>query len=496
MTIADRCTLIAVSSITIVSFTLPLAGLASTTTCGTVAACVMATNSSGGPGIEGVSASGFGASGVSKSGHGLHGESTSSFGVVGITKQNATSTSTARAAVLGQDESSNKNHYNSGIAGVSSFAVGVSGISASWLGVSGTSSSSHGVDGRSATSFGAVGATTMNSTGVGNARAGVVGEDNSTNGNHYNSGVAGTTSYGIGVLGQTTNGTGVLGQSKNQVGVNGGSINSSGVQGTSNGGWGVFGNSQGSYGVAGFSTSADGVAGFSNDSGGLGLGVRAQSAGNWGLATFLTNKSSRGAALDADDYGAPGSVAILAIGRNGGNVFVGSNGNRDVASIDNAGNLILSGSVTTEGAPLFATRSASNREVTTYGERASVPTLDDAGEGLLVNGSAYVRLDPVFAATIDPAAKYLIFITTEGDSRGVYTTQASRSGFAVRENSGGRSSVPFAYRIVARPLDGKTLVRLPATENTTRRVPTDASELPAPVVDPSPIAIPVIPKVH
>jgi len=52
-----------------------------------------------------------------------------------------------------------------------------------------------------------------------------------------------------------------------------------------------------------------------------------------------------------------------------------------------------------------------------------------------------------------------VFVTPEGDSRGLYTQQTS-DGFQVRENGGGRSSLTFDYRIIAKPLDMKA-TRLP-----------------------------------
>ena len=114
---------------------------AATTACSTVAACVMGTNSSSGAGVVGSSSSGFGVSGISKSGHGVNGTSSSSFGVVGVTTQNATSTSNARTGVLGQDLSTNRNYYNSGVAGTSAYGSGVYGYSTNTTGVLGGSPS-------------------------------------------------------------------------------------------------------------------------------------------------------------------------------------------------------------------------------------------------------------------------------------------------------------------------------------------------------------------
>jgi len=68
-----------------------------------------------------------------------------------------------------------------------------------------------------------------------------------------------------------------------------------------------------------------------------------------------------------------------------------------------------------------------------------------------VGGHAYVRIDPAFADTIDQYANYLVFITPEGDSNVLFVSQKSVSGFSVTESRGGRDTIAFQYRIVAKP---------------------------------------------
>ncbi|MBD5603952.1 MAG: hypothetical protein IAI48_02495, partial [Candidatus Eremiobacteraeota bacterium] len=65
------------------------------------------------------------------------------------------------------------------------------------------------------------------------------------------------------------------------------------------------------------------------------------------------------------------------------------------------------------------------------------------------------------ADTIDRRIAYHVFVTPEGDCNGLYVTQKTPNGFAVRELRGGRSSLSFEYRIVAKPL-GEDGVRLAA----------------------------------
>jgi hypothetical protein len=78
-----------------------------------------------------------------------------------------------------------------------------------------------------------------------------------------------------------------------------------------------------------------------------------------------------------------------------------------------------------------------------------------------VNGEGHVALDPTFASAIARDRSYLVFLTPEGDSRGLYVTSKTLAGFAVRESSGGHSSLAVAYRIVAHPY-GDSGVRMAA----------------------------------
>ena len=124
--------------------------------------------------------------------------------------------------------------------------------------------------------------------------------------------------------------------------------------------------------------------------------------------------------------------------------------------IDIAGKIITSGSCSIG---CIATSTAGEKRVRLYTPQESLPTVEDLGSAQLVSGQAYVRIDPAFANTIDPRADYMVFITPEGPSRGVYVTQKSIQGFAVRENPGGSSTIAFSYRIVAKPF-GERPVRL------------------------------------
>ena len=110
----------------------------------------------------------------------------------------------------------------------------------------------------------------------------------------------------------------------------------------------------------------------------------------------------------------------------------------------------------------------------------------------LNDGVATVPLDPRFAAATDRTAKYFVTLTPEGDCRGLYLAQRDSASFVVRELQGGRSSIAFTYRIVAKPL-GNDSARLAQSalpygfEHT----------VPAPIIHrPTHVAMPHVPTKH
>lgn len=124
---------------------------------------------------------------------------------------------------------------------------------------------------------------------------------------------------------------------------------------------------------------------------------------------------------------------------------------------DNAGNLGVTGFIVSGQ---DCSGCGAHRKVLSYTATLSVPTIEDVGEGQLRGGQALVDIDHSFRSAIDPAAGYLVLLTPEGDTRGLYVAERRTGRFVVRENGSGRSSVGFAYRIVAHPY-GTHAPRLP-----------------------------------
>lgn len=330
-------------------------------------------------------------------GPGIKGVSTSGNGLAGVT--NANSTLFTHAGVQGLDASTST-FKNAGVFGSSLRGVGVAGTAgktvtqlvASGDGIYGISSVSNGVHGQiSSTSTALI--------------AGVFGEDLTSS--SLASGIRGTSTDGNGVRGESTNGNGTEGVTQ--------SAGASGVYGE-----------------------ADSTAGF-------------------GVAARCTDMNGACIALFAEAFNAEPALFVhktdLSCTPQCNPAMLVNAGGADIMSLDVLGNMILSGTLTQSGTPLIATSTREGRKVVSYGIRSSQPDLEDFGEATLVEGRATVQLDPAFAAAIDPKVRYLVFITPDGPSAGLYVESKGPNGFVVRENSRGESSLTFDYRIVAKPFD-------------------------------------------
>jgi len=353
------------------------------------------------------------------------------------------------------------------VLGTATTGIGVSGTSGG-VGVNGASSgSAAGVSGTSATGNGVSGS----SSGAGN-------------------GVNGTSATGAGIWGTSTSGAGVYGLSPGNFGVQGilqnpGTYFLSGVYGE------VDGNPVGSAGVYGIDTS-----GVAQNGAYQNAGVQGVSANNIGVFgstvpnVVLQQGSSTGlpyvagvaafaGAISGGNSSNPGIGVVSFNGTTsdangnsfaaiemenigGGNDMLAFNAaGAPVMSLDNNGNLILSGSIYANGitdcsggdpsCPTGPNGEAKVGQNHSYTSRQDVPTMETVGEGQLTNGSARVPLG-AYASKIDTSKNYLVFITPQGQTQGtLYVAGKSPSGFAVREGQGGHSTVAFDYRVVGVP---------------------------------------------
>ena len=245
----------------------------------------------------------------------------------------------------------------------------------------------------------------------------------------------------------------------------------SGVYGLTEAGNGVFGETQsggnGVFGVTDNPTNFEaGVAGFAVSQSNTGQLVNLYS-GVWGdtgtdsdtlpsgdyavgllgttdnsTAGEFLNKSSDYATLFVHNYGT-GGIGTAGTGKPG--LF-----NTLMASSANGTCGIDDGSMSCTGALKSLTSTGGSRTVETYAMQSPENWMEDFGSGELVNGHAIISVDPAFAGTVSGDASYHVFITPNGDSKGLYVTAKTASGFEVRESGGGTSSLSFDYRIVAK----------------------------------------------
>jgi hypothetical protein len=292
-------------------------------------------------------------------------------------------------------------------------------------GVYGYSKYGEGVFGASPFSDGVFAETANDGTKTGFGTNGVVGLDAAPDKSGFNNGVLGQSPYGYGVFG--------LGLRASD------SVASVGVVGAT---FAASKNSKLPGGVVGIGVYGDDA---SSDGGIRNVGVLGVSNGVGVVAIGGAPPQPAGVATRP-------ALRVGCVG--GGDLITGLNfGTRaDVFDFDCQGNLTLAGALTTKGTLQMSTALKSGGEVIAFAARTTRATIEDVGSGTLVNGSARVEFDASFAGAIDTRLPYLVFVTPNGDSRGLYV-QKSAAGFIVRENDGGRATLGFDYRVVAKPLD-------------------------------------------
>lgn len=422
------------ASVAFVPLTLLPLGAAATT-CSIPTACFLAANSGTGAGVEGTSAG--------------------SYGVLGITTFNATKTALRGIGVYGQDRSVNRSKLDYGVLGTSTYGTGTGGLSVDSDGVRGQSTSSYGVYGVSGGAAGVYGFTSAVAPATLGYVAGVLGINGSTSSTSTAAGVIGRSTksgYGVagfsnaavGVYGVDAVGTGVYGSSTSGIGVNGygaygGDFNASSV--------GVYASAP-SYGLyaqsSNIAVQAFGGSEALNASSTSGYGAIVTTGGNGTAVPAGYFKNGKGNAIDATGTyigvvaraPASGGFPLVATDAAGNNLFY----------VDGAGNVSYHGTLNT-----FA-RTRGGREATTFSPQTTAPTLEDVGSAQLVAGQATVTFGAEFAAALDPREIYHVFLTPDGDTRGLFVAEKTPRGFVVRETQGGRSSLAFDYRVVGASL--------------------------------------------
>jgi hypothetical protein len=427
---------------------IPIGASAESSSCATVAACIFGINTASGVGVEGKSSSGRGVDGVSALGYGVAGASAKNDGVVGHTAVNPTSAGTGKAGVAGYDDSKNNEPYNSGVYGVSMYSMGVQGRSTYGSGLFALSLNGN-----------AVMASAGSPLYSGFTNAGVVAQSASGDGVIA---VGNTT----GIVGFATTGcmqAGCLTPLQNEI--------PSGAAVTA--GTDLFGlglsivTDTNPYDVP---TTPNGV-GATIDSGSIGMMITSGRAGrgdpglivNGNMAPRDDDYPIQGAIISgfnalsvtAQQVGiaVTGSPAIISQGAAGGGLVFEGTGSTGVATsqLDDAGNLVIAGKLTEHGTLTTAVHNSDGTYSTSYTAHSTLPTVEDVGEANIVSGAAFVPIDSSLRKAINVLRGYLVFVTPQGATTGLYVTNKSPMGFSVREIGNARDSLAFDYRIVAQP---------------------------------------------
>jgi hypothetical protein len=221
---------------------------------------------------------------------------------------------------------------------------------------------------------------------------------------------------GVRASANSSTGIGILGSSPN-VGVYGASSVSSSQLGVGFANIGVWGETMGTSGgdyLAVLGTSDDNPAGaFYNSS--LCCGT-----------LIVENDEGSHTGMDFAAYGNTGSIGPQ-------------------CAIDDNGNLFCTGTTSH-----IVAVDGGARKIAVYSMQSPENWYEDAGSGQLSKGYARIELDPTFTQTVNAGVEYHVFVTPNGDCKGLYASQKSATSFEVHELGGGKSNITFDYRIMAK----------------------------------------------
>jgi hypothetical protein len=336
--------------------------------------------------------------------------------------------------VFGQADSTNGTGVYGGAYATNGVTTGVFGVSDS-------------TDGRGV--YGVANATTGSTFGVkgsaySTSGSGVFGSAPATTG----------TNYGVQGWSSSTAGTGVFGVANATIGW------TIGVFGTSasTSGTGVYGRATAAsgttYGVYGLSLSTAGVGIFGQADNGYGFGVEGYSISTVGTGVYGHVTSTSGAAAgvwgeteSTDGWGVYGEASC-------------SNCNYGVFS---RGNLYVTGNSTVVGTKSATVETHDYGWVDLYSMESPRVLFEDVNTAQLLNGTATVTIDPVFAQTVLLTQTYQVFLTPSGDCN-LFVSNKTPTTFTVSAQGGQTCSISFDYRIIG-VRKGYANTRLEPAEN-------------------------------
>jgi hypothetical protein len=240
---------------------------------------------------------------------------------------------------------------------------------------------------------------------------------------------------------------------------------------------GVWGTSAAATGVFGTSTSGTGVYGESGSGNAVFGSIPSSSAANTIAIYGLNYSSFAGPGPGAGGFGvyglsAKGHGLVGATAAAGAAALVGAtNGVAGAYAAALYGPVLVSGAFTVFGGPKSAAvkhPDGSHRRL--YCIEGPEPWFEDFGEGKLVGGKAEVRLDPDFAAVVEPGS-YHVFVTEHDDHHALTVKGRGPAGFSVQADdvavkAKGKQAAQvngtFSWRVVAKRKDavGKRLERV------------------------------------
>jgi hypothetical protein len=116
------------------------------------------------------------------------------------------------------------------------------------------------------------------------------------------------------------------------------------------------------------------------------------------------------------------------------------------------GNVIVTGNLAVMGTKSAAVPFPDGTQRALYCMESPELWFEDFGTAKLKAGRTVIKLDADFAKVIK-RGDYRVFLTPEGDCRGLYVQRKGAASFKVCELAGGKSNVTFSYRIVGRRKD-------------------------------------------
>ena len=153
-----------------------------------------------------------------------------------------------------------------------------------------------------------------------------------------------------------------------------------------------------------------------------------------------------------DNYGGTLRLHSQGVARlevtNAGNVGIGTDAPANKLEV--VGNVRVNGNFVATGSKSAVVTLPDNSEVLLYAVESPGNWFEDFGHATLSNGVAHVEIDSTFAQTINTEMTYHVFLTPNGDCKGLYVARKTATSFEVRELGGGQTNVTFDYRIVAR----------------------------------------------